>query len=153
MDDTGSNMLLREVCRNAGKSKFLLQQLNEPDVLIYTDWTVRVITRKMSEQIPADNPHGVDVRRVYDSEYALSSVITMKPGEKLIRHITPVDVFFYVLEGSGTVEVGEEKKTVSTDTVIESPAGIPHCWYNESTKDLRVLVVKVPRPTSKTQLL
>jgi len=114
---------------------------------------VAVIVRKMSEQTPADNPHGVDVRRAYDSKYALSSVITMKPGEKLIRHITPVDVFFYVLEGSGTVEVGEERKPVSADTVIESPSGIPHCWYNESKENLRVLVVKVPRPTAKTQLL
>ncbi|MCK5036553.1 MAG: cupin domain-containing protein [Candidatus Sabulitectum sp.] len=107
----------------------------------------------MSEQSPAKNPHKVDVRRVYESEYALSSVITMQPGEKLIRHITPVDVFFYVLEGTGIVEVGKEKETVSADTVIESPKDIPHCWYNESESVLRVLVVKVPKPTSNTQLL
>ncbi len=108
---------------------------------------------KMSDQEPAKNPHGVDVRRVYESEHALSSIITMKPGEKLIRHITPVDVFFYVLEGTGVVEVGDEKEAVSADTVIESPKNIPHCWYNESNADLRVLVVKVPRPTTNTQLL
>lgn len=108
---------------------------------------------KMSEQTSAKNPHKVDVRRVYESEYALSSVITMQPGEKLIRHITPVDVFFYVLEGTGIVEVGEEKETVSADTVIESPKDIPHCWYNKSESVLRVLVVKVPKPTSNTQLL
>ncbi len=108
---------------------------------------------KMSEQLPAKNPHKVDVRRVYESEYALSSVITMQPGEKLIRHITPVDVFFYVLEGTGIVEVGKEKETVSADTVIQSPKDIPHCWYNESDSVLRVLVVKVPKPTSNTQLL
>lgn len=109
--------------------------------------------RKMSQQESAKNPHGVDVRRVYESEHALSSIITMKPGEKLIRHITPVDVFFYVLEGTGVVEVGEEKETVSADTVIESPKDIPHCWYNESDDILRVLVVKVPRPTTGSQLL
>lgn len=107
----------------------------------------------MSDQEPAKNPHGVDVRRVYENEHALSSIITMKPGEKLIRHITPVDVFFYVLEGTGVVEVGDEKEAVSADTAIESPKDIPHCWYNESNADLRVLVVKVPRPTTNTQLL
>lgn len=110
-------------------------------------------TRKISEEKPAKNPHGVDVRRVYESEHALSSIITLKPGEKLIRHITPVDVFFYVLSGTGMVEVGKEKETVTADTVIDSPKGIPHCWYNESSEDLRVLVVKAPRPTSSTQLL
>lgn len=112
-----------------------------------------VETRIISEQPPAENPHGVEVRRVYESEHALSSVITLQPGEKLIRHITPVDVFFYVLEGSGLVEVGEEKKLVEKDTVIDSPKGIPHCWYNEGSETLRVLVVKVPKPTGKTQLL
>ncbi len=108
---------------------------------------------KVSEQSVAKNPHGIDVRRVYDSEHALSSHLTLKPGEKLIRHITPVDVFFYVLEGTGIVEVGDEKLEVCKDTAIESPRDIPHCWYNESDNDLRVLVVKVPRPTSSTKLL
>ena len=109
--------------------------------------------RKMSEQPSAPNPHGVDVRRVYESDFALSSVITLNPGEKLIRHITPVDVFFYVLEGTGIVEVGSEKETVSADTVIDSPKDIPHCWYNESDAVLRVLVAKLPKPTGKTKLL
>ena len=106
--------------------------------------------RKMSEQPSAKNPHGVDVRRVYESDFALSSVITMKPGEKLIRHITPVDVFFYVLEGTGVVEVGTEKQTVSADTVIDSPKDIPHCWYNESSEFLRFMVIKAPKPLKKT---
>jgi len=110
-------------------------------------------TISVFEQPAAKNPHGVDVRRVYDSELALSSHLTLKPGEKLIRHITPVDVFFYVLEGTGIVEVGDEKLEVSQDTAIESPKDIPHCWYNESDSNLRILVVKVPRPTAATKLL
>lgn len=108
---------------------------------------------RVSELPPADNPHGVDVRRLYDSEHALASHLALKPGERLHRHITPVDVFFYVLEGEGTVEVGEEKMEVSADTVIDSPKDIPHCWYNTGEDVLRILVVKVPRPTAKTKLL
>lgn len=110
-------------------------------------------TRRVSELSPADNPHGVDVRRLYESDHALASHLTLKPGEQLHRHITPVDVFFYVLEGEGTVEVGEEKMEVSADTVIDSPKDIPHCWYNTGGDILRILVVKVPRPTAKTKLL
>ena len=108
---------------------------------------------RVSEQPVAENPHGIDVRRVYDSEHALSSHLTLKPGEQLIRHITPVDVFFYVLEGTGIVEVGDEELEVSRDTAIASPKDIPHCWYNRSDTDLRILVVKVPRPTTGTKLL
>ncbi|OPY22726.1 MAG: Cupin domain protein [Methanobacterium sp. PtaU1.Bin242] len=100
-----------------------------------------------------DTPHKVDVRKLYDTENAMTIHITLKPEEKLLRHITPVDVFFYVLEGEGIVEVGDEKKLVSNDTLIDSPARIPHCWYNESDKILRFLVVKIPRPTEETKLL
>jgi len=109
--------------------------------------------RRICDQPAAENPHGIDVRRAYESQYALSSVITLQPGEQLIRHITPVDVFFYVLEGTGVVEVGDEKQSVSKDTVIDSPKDIPHCWYNESNSVLRVLVVKVPKPTKGSKLL
>lgn len=108
---------------------------------------------EVASQPVAKNPHGIDVRRVYESEYALASVITLQPGEKLIKHITPVDVFFYVLEGTGVVEVGCDSETVSASTVIESPKDIPHCWYNKSENILRVLVVKVPKPSADTKLL
>ena len=100
-----------------------------------------------------ENPHHVATRKLYDTEHAQVIHITLEPGESLKRHITPVDVFFYVLEGTGVVEIGDEKKTAGPDTLIDSPANIVHCWYNESDALLRFLVVKVPRPTSTTRLL
>jgi len=108
---------------------------------------------ELAKVSPMKNAHGVDARKVFDSEHALAVVLKLEPGECLKRHITPVDVFFYVLEGKGIVEVGDEKQEVGPDTIIESPARILHCWYNESDAPLRVLVVKVPRPTSSTKLL
>lgn len=101
----------------------------------------------------SENPHGVDARKIYDTENAQVVHITLEPGESLKHHITPVDVFFYVLEGKGIVEIGEEEQEVKSDTLIESPAGIIHCWHNKSNKILRVLVVKVPRPRSPTKIL
>jgi len=79
--------------------------------------------------------------------------ITLEPGESLKKHITPVDVFFYVLEGTGIVEIGDEKQEVEKDTLIDSPANIPHCWYNEGQETLRILVTKVPKPVEQTKLL
>ncbi|MBN1167700.1 MAG: cupin domain-containing protein [Methanospirillaceae archaeon] len=102
---------------------------------------------------PGPNPHHVDARQVYDTQNALAVVITLQPGESLKKHITPVDVFFYVLDGSGVVEIGEERAVCRKDTLIESPANIPHRWINESTDTLRVLVVKVPKPVEETKLL
>ena len=74
-------------------------------------------------------------------------------GEALKRHITPVDVFFYVLEGTGVVEIGDEKQAVGKDMLVESPARIPHTWSNESKSVFRVLVVKVPKPTEETKMI
>jgi len=106
------------------------------------------------EKSPIINtPHKVDVRKLYDTKNAITVHITLQPGESLKKHATPVDVFFYVLEGVGMVEIGDEKKEVSKDTLIDSPARIPHSWYNESDGILRFLVVKVPRPTTETKLL
>lgn len=99
------------------------------------------------------NPHHVDARKIYDSTHAMAVVITLQPGESLKKHITPVDVFFYVLEGTGIVEIGEERAEVSKDILVESPARIPHRWINQSTEIFRVLVVKVPKPTEETKLL
>ena len=112
---------------------------------------MEIIDAKSAETI--NNPHNVKAARLYDSEHAQAIHITLEPGESLKKHITPVDVFFYVLEGKGIVEIGAEKKEVGSDTLINSPARIPHCWYNQSERILRVLVVKVPRPTEATKLL
>ena len=98
-------------------------------------------------------PHGVKVCKLYDTPDAQVVHITLEPGESLKKHVTPVDVFFYVLEGTGVVEIGDEKKAVSKDALIESPKDIPHCWYNESGAAFRVLVVKTPRPVTSTRLL
>jgi len=103
--------------------------------------------------VSGPNPHHVDARKIYESPHAMAVVITLKPGEALKKHITPVDVFFYVLEGTGVVEIGDEKQTVGKDMLVESPARVPHRWTNESTAVFRVLVVKVPKPTEETKIL
>lgn len=107
----------------------------------------------VSKVVSGPNPHHVDARKIYDTQHAMAVVITLQPGEALKKHITPVDVFFYVLEGTGVVEIGSEKQTVGKDMLVESPARIPHTWSNESKSVFRVLVVKVPKPTEETKLL
>ncbi len=99
------------------------------------------------------NVHGVDARNISDTENAQVAHITLQPGEALKKHITPVDVVFYVLQGRGVVEIGEERAEVLADTLIESPAKIAHRWINESQKALCILVIKTPRPKEATKML
>jgi len=112
---------------------------------------MKVVEVKNAESKP--NPHGVDARSISDTKNAQVAHITLKPGQALKKHITPVDVIFYVLEGKGLVEIGEERREAGADTLIESPAGIPHRWINEGEGIVRILVVKTPRPTEATKLL
>jgi len=108
---------------------------------------------KVADVVSGPNPHHVDARKIYESPHAMAVVITLQPGESLKKHSTPVDVFFYVLEGIGTVEIGNERAGCTKDMLIESPAKVPHRWINESNAIFRVLVVKVPKPTEETRIL
>lgn len=94
------------------------------------------------------NPHGVEAKKIHENNHVQVVHLTLKSGEKVIKHTTPIDVFFYILEGTGTVEIGDEKQTVGKDTLIDSPANIPHGWQNDSDSILKLLVVKTPKPTA-----
>ena len=101
----------------------------------------------------ADTPHKVAVKKLFNFEHATIVHIELKPGEALKRHLTPVDVNFYILEGNGIVEIGKEKAEVMKDQLVFSPANISHRLINESDKTFRFLVVKTPTPTSETKIL
>ncbi len=108
---------------------------------------------KVKDTPVVDTPHKMDVRRLYDKDNAQAAHITLQPGQALKPHITPVVVFFYILEGTPEVLVGEEKIRVEKDNLVESPKDIVHCLYNNSKETARILVVKAPKPTTQTRLL
>ena len=108
---------------------------------------------KVKDQQVAETPHKVDVRKLYDHNSAQAMHMTLQPGESLKPHITPVDVFFYILEGTTDVRVGDETIAVEKDCLVESPKDIVHCLSNSSGSVTRILVVKAPKPMSKSRLL
>ncbi len=72
-----------------------------------------MITRKLAETEVMHNAYKVDARNLYNTPEAMVTVITLASGQSLKRHITPVDVAFYILSGTGVVEIGEEKQEVT----------------------------------------
>lgn len=101
----------------------------------------------------AENPHGVSVRKLHATEHVAANLITLEPGQALKLHKTPVDAFFYLLEGQGTVEIGGESRMVQAHTLVPSPAGIAHRLLNESAATVRFLVVKTPNPPAGGKIL
>ena len=108
---------------------------------------------KVSDTPIKNNVHQVDARVLYNNESAPAVHMQLNPGERLKPHITPVDVFFFVIEGTPDVLIGEEKKRIETNSLVESPKDIVHCIYNDTESIVRILVVKAPRPTTATKVL
>lgn len=109
-----------------------------------------MIIIKYPNQIKKDTPHKIDVREMYNKESAQAMLMALQPGESLKPHTTPVDVFFFIVEGTPTIHIGEESEVCEADTLVESPANIVHYISNSSDSLARVLVVKAPRPVSMT---
>jgi len=79
---------------------------------------------KITDATIKETTHKVDVRMLYDKDTAQAIHITLKPGENLKPHITPVDVFFFIIEGTPEILVGEEKQRVTANSIVESPKDI-----------------------------
>lgn len=112
---------------------------------------MKTITINQAE--PKQNPHGVEVKALYAQPDAQVMHMSLKPGEALKPHKTPVDVFFYVLEGNPTIYIGDESFVAEKDTLIESPKEIVHYISNESQSLARILVVKTPNPMNDKKVL
>jgi quercetin dioxygenase-like cupin family protein len=98
---------------------------------------------KVEDVASFQNVHAVEAKKIYARENAEVIHMALSPGQSLKKHTTPADVFFYILEGKGFVEIGDEKQEVEKDMLIDSPKGIPHLLGNSGEEVLRFLVVKL----------
>ena len=112
---------------------------------------MKVVETMDVPEIP--NPHKVSVRALHASEHIQMEHLLLQPGEVLKKHVASVDVYLYVLEGRGIVEVGDERQEVTVDTLVEIPAQAPHRLLNEGNVPFRVLNIKAPRPTTPTKVV
>lgn len=112
-----------------------------------------MISRHHKTEPVKENPHKVEVKQMYNEASAQIMHITLQPGEALKPHKTPVDVTFYILEGTPTIHIGDESKIFEKDTLIESPAHIVHHISNNGNTIARILVTKAPRPENATRVL
>jgi mannose-6-phosphate isomerase-like protein (cupin superfamily) len=103
-------------------------------------------TNHYTQAVVKENPHKVDARELYSMPNAQVMHLTLLPGDALKPHKTPVDVFFYILEGSPTVHIGDESLVLPKDTIIDSPKDVMHYLSNETSELARILVVKTPNP-------
>lgn len=107
----------------------------------------------VDESSVKETPHEAEVKPLMSKDPAQFVHIKLEPGQSLRKHITPVDAFFFCIEGDGIVEIGEEEGEMNPGDLVFSPAKVPHLLRNPSGFIFRVLVIKAPKPTSETKIL
>lgn len=101
---------------------------------------------RIGEAAVVFNPRGVRAKKLLDKAAVQVTDLLLQPKERLDTHVTPVDVFFYVVSGRGTVEVGAEKAAVQAQDLVFSPNNVPHALQAAEDAPFEILVVKTPNP-------
>ena len=102
------------------------------------------IDLKARAEFQADKMAKVDL---VGSPHMMSGLNCFEPGQTQKVHAHGgADKLYYVVQGSGEFEVGEEKQQLSEGELLYIPADIPHGVANTSSARLVVLIVISPNP-------
>lgn len=69
--------------------------------------------------------------------------LRFKLGESIPVHKNPVDVMFFVIRGSGVLQIGNETHEIKEGSGILITANEDRGWSNTDNPDLELLVVKL----------
>ncbi|MGH4120796.1 cupin domain-containing protein [Clostridium sp.] len=99
---------------------------------------------RMNEIEGNKNMRGVVVKQLISHDNTRVMNLNLQPGDEVARHKVPVDVFFYVISGKGTIQIGEEKAVVNaTDIIVCEPNTNMALWADQG-EAFSVLNVKTP---------
>jgi mannose-6-phosphate isomerase-like protein (cupin superfamily) len=88
-------------------------------------------------------PFNFDGRILYKSQQYELIHLTLQSGETMEPHVQPMDVVFFVVEGLGSLTVGDAILEVQENTTVHIPAGVQRAWKNPGNHTLRILVNKL----------
>jgi len=87
---------------------------------------------------------GVKARPVVNIPEINIMNLVLEPGEVVPAHKTPVHVHFQVMEGKGTIVIGEESYAVGPGDIVFSPMQIPHAVKADYNERFSIFVIKTP---------
>ncbi len=70
--------------------------------------------------------------------------LILEKGDSIPEHSVKVDVFFYVMHGSGTLKIGDEEAVVGEKDIILCPANTVMALRADQGQGFEVLNVKTP---------
>src|SRR5688572_4534084 len=84
---------------------------------------------------------------LFETERMFADIYCLEPGQEQKRHAhSGADKIYFVLEGTGKFNVGEEERELGADQVVLAPADVEHGVRNQSDARLVLLVFMAPNP-------
>jgi quercetin dioxygenase-like cupin family protein len=87
-------------------------------------------------------PVNLDGKKMFTSEKLEIVHLTLHPGESIPLHSNPVNVVFFIISGTGLLEMEHEVIEGKPNSSIFVKAGVQRGWKNSGTDDFRILVIK-----------
>jgi mannose-6-phosphate isomerase-like protein (cupin superfamily) len=88
-------------------------------------------------------PFNLDGRILFSSGNYELVHLTLQTGETMEKHTQPFDIVFFVVEGRGSLVVGEESAEIDELTAVYVHSGVPRAWTNSGNRPLKILVNKL----------
>ncbi len=99
---------------------------------------------KMHELEGKTNKRGVTAKQLLKNEDVQVMNLELNPGDEVPSHSVPVNVFFYIVSGKGTLQIGDEKAVVEENEIIPCPPETEMALYADQKETFKVLNVKTP---------
>lgn len=89
-------------------------------------------------------PTGVLAKQLLKHKNVTIMNINLEPGDSIPAHSVPVDVFFYVVSGEGSLKIGDEESIVRETDIIVCPPNTMMSLKADRNSRFVVLNVKTP---------
>ena len=98
-------------------------------------------------RLAAFSPAGMGKSTIARGDYMFAGLNAFEPGQEHAPHAHEnQDKLYLVLEGSGTVQIGDETEHLSVGDAAFAPSGVMHSIHNTSAQRLVVMAILAPPP-------
>ncbi|RJQ15024.1 MAG: cupin domain-containing protein [Nitrospiraceae bacterium] len=89
-------------------------------------------------------PDKISREMISDKPEMRIALMCLEPGQKLDPHKAPLRLLMYVVEGKGTITVGDESIEADEKTCIPCDPMVPHGFKADKGERLVVLAIVTP---------
>jgi len=90
------------------------------------------------------NPDKLSREMLADKPEMRIALMCLEPGQKLTPHKAPLRLLMYVVEGKGTITVGEETIVAEEKTAIPCDPMVSHGFNADQGEKLVVMAIVTP---------